>query len=500
MVYKKSELTPEEKKLAGNKPVGWKPTEKQKQALIRNEFEILYGGARGGAKTEGGLAWLVMDNYHMNEKYRALVLRRNADDLRDWIDRARIFYKMFGGEVVGNPAEVRFKSGAVIRTGHLKDAEAYTKYQGHEYQRILFEELTHITSEDNYEMVIGSCRSTTPELNPQIFATTNPDGPGHKWVKRRWNLAGIPKEITRSYDDRQKFWRCFVPSRVDDNPHLVKNDPRYIDWLSGLPDGLRQQWKDGSWTEFDIKGSVYANEIQQARNENRIKFVPFDPSLKVHTVWDLGVDDSMTIGFFQKYQMGGSSEVRLIAYYENSGFGFPHYASYLEQVQKQRNYRYGKHFAPHDIKVREMSTGQTRKQAAEKVGIKFTDIPKLSIEAGIEATRLMFPRLWITTEYGGEDFLEAVRQHRYAWDEVNQVYKKNPLHDWTSHASDCLKYTAVIEKKFTNENVDHKPYNQAPYKSQSEYEGGAASYRSRKSPNFKQAPYRSESEFEGGKH
>ena len=91
----------------------------QTRALQRLEFEVLYGGARGGGKTDAGLAWLLYDIG--NPKYRALVIRRNADDLSDWIDRARQMYQGTGAEVVGKPAIIRFPSGAIIRTGHLKD-------------------------------------------------------------------------------------------------------------------------------------------------------------------------------------------------------------------------------------------------------------------------------------------------------------------------------------------------------------------------------------------
>src|SRR5206468_1192564 len=93
---------------------------------------------------------------------------------------------------VGNPPEIRFPTGGIIRIGHLKDANAYQKYQGHEYPRILNEELTQIPSEDRYKRLISSCRSTIPELRPQVFNTTNPDGPGFDWVKKRWNLHGTP--------------------------------------------------------------------------------------------------------------------------------------------------------------------------------------------------------------------------------------------------------------------------------------------------------------------
>jgi len=145
----------------------WNPTSAQVEALKRTEDEVLYGGARGGGKTEAGLAWLLYD--HQNAQYRALVIRQNAKDLSDWIDRARAMYVPMGAKVKGQPTEIHFPSGAVIRTGHLKDEGAYTQYQGHEYHKILIEELTKIPREKDYEALLGSCRSTVPGIRPQVF-------------------------------------------------------------------------------------------------------------------------------------------------------------------------------------------------------------------------------------------------------------------------------------------------------------------------------------------
>ena len=227
---------------------------------------MLYGGARGGGKTDAGQIFLLLDDYHLNPLYRALVIRKNADDLRDWIDRAERFYTNAGAKKIGQPAEFVFPSGAKIVTGHLKDADAYTKYQGHEYQRILLEELTQIAREQDYEMLLGSCRSTVPGLIPGVFSTTNPNGKGHVWVKNRFvkgkvtfegkdyivpgpNIVWLPPNTKRP--------RLFIPAKVSDNPTLIKNDPGYVDYLKGLPPNLREMWLKGSW---DIGAGQYFDE------------------------------------------------------------------------------------------------------------------------------------------------------------------------------------------------------------------------------------------------
>jgi hypothetical protein len=227
----------------------WHPHPKQEFALQRNEHEILYGGSRGGGKTDAGLVWLTYGIE--NPKYRALVIRKNADDLVDWIDRAIKFYKPLGADITSRPAVVKFPSGAIIRTGHLKDDQAYTKYQGHEYQRMLIEELTQIPDEKRYLQLIASCRSTVKELKPQIFCTTNPGGVGHGWVKKRFIDVAEPN--TPYIDPISTRSRIYIPATIDDNPTLVLNDPDYIKQLDALKEtdvDLWKAWRLGDWNTF----------------------------------------------------------------------------------------------------------------------------------------------------------------------------------------------------------------------------------------------------------
>jgi len=235
----------------------WIPFPKQEMALNSTAFETLFGGARGPGKTAAGQVWLIGPEYEPNKtyifhpKYRALILRRDYDDLVDWLDRAASFYSSLGVSISGLPAVIRFPSGALFRTGHLKDRRSYEKYLGHEYQRILIEELTLIPQESYYLRVLGSCRSTISELKPKIFCTSNPDGPGHAWVKRRFiDPAPWGKEFIGADTGRT---RIFIPATIDDNPILKEVDPGYVNYLDGLkkvnPE-LYKAWRLGDWNIF----------------------------------------------------------------------------------------------------------------------------------------------------------------------------------------------------------------------------------------------------------
>jgi hypothetical protein len=222
--------------------------------------EILFGGMRGGGKTLAGVLWCGnrqwIDKHgesqpvYKHPLYRALVIRKNADDLADWVDRFRTVYRQTGVRVVSKPYEIKFPSGAIIRTGHLKDEQAYTKYQGAEFQSILTEELTQIPLEKRYVQLISSCRSTIPELRPQIFNTTNPGGLGHGWVKKRFVEKAPPNTV---FTDEDGINRIFIPSSIEDNPTLKHNDPDYVRMLDNLKDvdiELYKAWRLGSWDVF----------------------------------------------------------------------------------------------------------------------------------------------------------------------------------------------------------------------------------------------------------
>lgn len=222
----------------------WTPYPRQAEALSRSEREILYGGARGGGKTACGIAWLSEPEYISHPRFRGLIIRKSFKDLSDWIARARVMLHGMA-EIFTMPAEIRFKSGAVVVMGHWGDPSALSMYLGVEFQKILIEELTDIFADEvDFLKLLGSLRSSIPELRPQLFATTNPGGVGHHWVKKRWvNLA-----FNKTYiDPKSGHSRIFIPSKVTDNPAIVNNDPEYVAYLDSLPDRLRMAWRDGSW-------------------------------------------------------------------------------------------------------------------------------------------------------------------------------------------------------------------------------------------------------------
>lgn len=418
--------------------VFWKPNPgRQTFALSQAVFELLYGGARGGGKTDAGIAWMLKP-VHIS-KFRGLVIRKNAEDLSDWCDRAERFFATAGGVRSGKPAIFTFPSGAVIRTGHLKDEKAYTKYQGHEYQRILIEELTHIPRYEDYEALRMSCRSTIPELDARVFATTNPGEIGHLWVKEYFIDVAKPMDVY--WDSVTGRSRMFIPATVEDNPVLMESDPDYIKSLEGIKDeNLRQAWRYGVWDIYEVKGAFYTNELNRAMQGGRIGRVPYDPKLPVHTCWDLGVSDLMVVWFIQIF----GKEFRLIGYYQINNTSLLEVINHLKNREFfQWHNNYGRHIAPHDIEVREMTTLKTRKQTAFEAGWVFEVAPKLPIQDGIDNTRNFLDYAWIDQEKCKVGLLH-LRNYRRKWNDALQVYSDEAIDDISTHAADALRTGAVV--------------------------------------------------------
>lgn len=202
------------------------------------------------------------------------------------------------------------------------------------------------------------------------------------------------------------------------------------------PDEYAQEYECSF--EASVKGAIYAAELESARASNRIGRVPIEPVLPVDTYWDLGVGDATAIWFAQSLRSG---EVRVIDYYEASGEGLPHYA----QVLKTKGYTYGAHYAPHDVQVREFTTGRSRLETAQSLGITFRITPNIGLEDGIHAARMLFPRCYFDAERCKAG-LESLQHYRRDYNTRINEFKATPVHDWAEHGASAFRYLALNQR------------------------------------------------------
>jgi phage terminase large subunit len=184
-----------------------------------------------------------------------------------------------------------------------------------------------------------------------------------------------------------------------------------------------------------VEGSYYSKYLNDMRLKGRINSIPWNPSHKVHTAWDIGYSDCTSIIFFQCI----GPNVYLIDSYQANKQGLEHYITHL----KTKPYLYGKHIGPHDIKQHDFSTGNTRWEKARQLGVTFTVADRVDIADGIEAVRsALGAKIWID-ETNCKQLLHCLESYRQEYDAKRKVYHDKPLHDFASHFSDAMRYLCV---------------------------------------------------------
>ena len=194
----------------------------------------------------------------------------------------------------------------------------------------------------------------------------------------------------------------------------------------------------------NIEGAIYGDIIKNLEEKKQLTRVGYDPALVVNTAWDIGVDDSTAIIFFQ--QLG--NQIMVIDYYENNREGLPHYV----QMIKDKDYVYGEHFAPHDIEVTEFSSGKTRREVAYQLGVRFKILPKIPLEDGIHSLKMVLPKCWFDIE-STKPLINALRHHHRKYNEKMKMFSNKPVKDWSSHACDSARYMALAITELPREKV-----------------------------------------------
>lgn len=192
-----------------------------------------------------------------------------------------------------------------------------------------------------------------------------------------------------------------------------------------------------------IVGSYYGKLMQQAEADKRITGVAYEPVAPVWTTWDLGIRDATAIWFIQVV----GREVRVIDFYEASGVDLGHY---VREIQN-KPYVYAGHIVPHDAQAKELGTGKTRLEVLESLKLmNITVAPMHRVEDGINAVRVLLPKCWFDAKKC-ERGVDALKLYHADTDRHNAdpggqlVLKPTPVHDWTSHAADSLRYFAMTE-------------------------------------------------------
>lgn len=188
--------------------------------------------------------------------------------------------------------------------------------------------------------------------------------------------------------------------------------------------------------EAAVKGTFYADLINQISAKGQLDpTLSIDLNAPVHVATDLGYTDSTALWFWQPRPDG----LAIIDYEEAHGQALPYYFDLL----REKPYNYEKIWLPHDAKAKSLQTGRSTIEQFVDADFPVDIAPKLDLQDGINAVRKVLPQCWFHS-VNCYDGIEALRAYRRVYDEINNVFKRTPVHDWASDGADGFRYLSLV--------------------------------------------------------
>lgn len=210
-------------------------------------FEILFGGARGGGKSDAVLGEFASHADQYGKDAIALCIRRERTQLTELVERSKVLYTPLGAKFHEQDKMWRFPNGARLRFAYLENDSDALSYQGHNYSRVYVEEMGTFPNPDPIFKLMATLRSGSG-IPCKFIATANPGGPGHLWIKQRYidpNPNGMTI-ISDTFEGGITKDRVFIPSKLKDNKYINNNDYIGSLYLSGN-EQLVKAWLHGDW-------------------------------------------------------------------------------------------------------------------------------------------------------------------------------------------------------------------------------------------------------------
>lgn len=264
--------------------------------------------------------------------------------------------------------------------------------------------------------------------------------------RRGWAVfIGTPKghnAFWDLYNNATKDNDWYVKTLRADQTKLIADEELLDARKAMTPDQYEQEFLCSF--EAAILGAYYGQEMRALTDQDRITPIEFDPMFPLESSWDLGYSDDTTIWTFQVVH----GEVRFLEYHTSNGKSIPYYTGYIAQKELEYGVKYSTHWLPHDARAKTLASGGKSiiEQLSLKIPIKCMRIvPNLSLQDGIQATRMMLLRSWFDPKC--EEGIECLRQYQREYDEDKKIFRDKPRHDWASHGADAFRMAAVAWKE-----------------------------------------------------
>jgi phage terminase large subunit len=409
---------------------------KKLQFLFRpSRYKVARGG-RGSAKSWSFARALLIKG--ATQRLRILCAREVQNSIRQSVhkllsDQIKClgldrYYTVLNNSIRGiNGTEFSFVGLSSLTVDTIKSFEGYDICWVEEGQTI---------SKRSWDILIPTIRKEGSE----IWISYNPDLETDE-THQRFTLHPPPDTINVEINWRDNPW--FSSVLESERLHCKETDPDNYDNI----------W-EGKCRPA-VEGAIYYKQIQEAETNGRICNIPYDPMLRVHVVLDLGWNDSLAAGLVQRH----ISEIRIIEYIEVSHTKLDDFSAEL----KTRKYNWGRVWLPHDgfsggLNSGGKSTYDIMKSLGWDVAQR-EEITEMSIEEGIRATRLAFPRIYFDRDKCNAEkaprtegpvkhtnlshrLIECLKRYRRHINRQTEA-ASTPVHDDYAHGADMLRYVAL---------------------------------------------------------
>lgn len=261
------------------------------------------------------------------------------------------------------------------------------------------------------------------------------------WVSYNPSLASDPIHVLA---DSGREDVAVIEVNWDDNPWFssILNTERLYDKKVLSTSRYENKWEGKCLPA--VEGAIFFDEVSVAEANGQVAVVRYDPSIMVHTVWDLGFNDNMFILLIQRV----GTEIRIIdAITDNKR----KLTDYIHTDLAPMGYQWGTDWLPHDGFATKHQSGKSDAAVLGEIGRSVKEVPGMSIEAGIRRAREVFPRILFNKESEGvQILLECLRRYRRAFDKKNNV-ERGPVHDDYSHGADTFRYLCIVADSIRNE-------------------------------------------------
>jgi hypothetical protein len=332
--------------------VVWKPFPKQRLALACPAFELLYGGSKGGMKTNFLVASPAQILAKAHEKWqktgreqrtvRVMVFRKNLNDLKDFIAKSFELYPYLDPQMGANGWHEkekywRFSSGATVEMNHLDDPKSHESFNGQEFAALLIDEVQFISYEA-YSYLLAQVRSKDPDFArlTMVRATANPGGPHGDWVRKHFHIDEQPgggrifsEKVKLRDGSEREVTRAFIRSYLRDNPLFADGAYEANLRASMTADEVRM-YLDG---DFDCVAGAFFSSLLRDVHFVKSFPIPGDWGMIHSTDWGSSSPSSTLIGARDK-----DNRIHVIDELHAPGITGSHYGGLMEDMWRRQKW------------------------------------------------------------------------------------------------------------------------------------------------------------------